>query len=198
VHVRPYGRPIPAGAPTSADKFWPIPMSGPVFTFGSAELHKANCIDWLRARLPSSIHGVVTDPPYGLVEYTPKELRARRKNKGVWRLPRSYDGYERAPVPRFTELRPSDVEQLHEFFHEWTRALLPALVPGAHVLIASNALLSHSVAMAVQSAGLEPRGQVTRLVHTMRGGDRPKYAHEEFRDVCVIPRSMNAPWLLFR
>jgi site-specific DNA-methyltransferase (adenine-specific) len=113
-------------------------------------------------------------------------------------LPRSYDGYERAPVPRFTELRPSDVDHLHEFFHEWGRALLPVIVPGAHVLIASNGLLSHTVAMAVQSAGLEHRGKVTRLVHTMRGGDRPKYAHKEFPDVSVIPRSMHEPWLLFR
>jgi hypothetical protein len=44
--------------------------------------------------------------------------------------------------------------------------------------------------MAVQSAGLEHRGKVTRLVHMMRGGDRLKYAHEEFPEVSVIPRSM--------
>jgi hypothetical protein len=35
------------------------------------------------------------------------------------------------------------------------RALLPVLVPGAYVLTASNALLSHTVAMAVQSARLD-------------------------------------------
>jgi DNA methylase len=78
------------------------------------------------------------------------------------------------------------------------RALPPVLVPGAYLLTASNALLSHTVAMAVQSAGLEHRGKVTRLVHTMRGGDRPKYAHEEFprgqRDPAVDARA----WLLFR
>lgn len=50
----------------------------------------------------------------------------------------------------------------------------------------------------MQSAGLEHRGKVTRLVHTMRGGDRLKYAHEEFPEVSVIPRSMHEPWLLFR
>jgi site-specific DNA-methyltransferase (adenine-specific) len=32
----------------------------------------------------------------------------------------------------------------------------------------------------------------------MRGGDRPKNAHEEFPDVSVMPRSMWEPWLLFR
>jgi DNA modification methylase len=170
----------------------------PVFTFGRASLYKGDCVAWLREWEQNSVQGVVTDPPYGLVEYTAKELRARRNNKGVWRLPRSYDGYERAPVPRFTELRPKDVERLAAFFHAWAAELVLTLVPGAHVLIASNPLLSHTVALSVQSAGLEHRGKVTRLVHTMRGGDRPKYAHEEFRDVSVIPRSMHEPWLLFR
>ena len=33
---------------------------------------------------------------------------------------------------------------------------------------------------------------------TMRGGDRPKGAHEEFAEVSVMPRSMWEPWLLFR
>ena len=33
---------------------------------------------------------------------------------------------------------------------------------------------------------------------TMRGGDRPKGAHEEFSEVSVLPRSMWEPWLLFR
>lgn len=33
---------------------------------------------------------------------------------------------------------------------------------------------------------------------TMRGGDRPKHAHEEFGGVSVMPRSMWEPWLLFR
>ncbi len=33
---------------------------------------------------------------------------------------------------------------------------------------------------------------------TMRGGDRPKAAHDEFPGVSVMPRSMWEPWLLFR
>ena len=33
---------------------------------------------------------------------------------------------------------------------------------------------------------------------TMRGGDRPKAAHEEFSGVSVMPRSMWEPWLVFR
>ena len=47
-------------------------------------------------------------------------------------------------------------------------------------------------------AGLERRGEIIRLTMTMRGGDRPKHAHEEFSEVSVMPRSMWEPWLIFR
>jgi site-specific DNA-methyltransferase (adenine-specific) len=47
-------------------------------------------------------------------------------------------------------------------------------------------------------AGFERRGEIVRLVMTMRGGDRPKNAHQEFSDVSVMPRSMWEPWLIFR
>ena len=89
-------------------------------------------------------------------------------------------------------------EKLRSFFHQWTRLLLPKLVPGANVLVASNPLLSPIVAGAMTDAGLERRGEIIRLVMTMRGGDRPKHAHEEFSDVSVMPRSMWEPWLVFR
>lgn len=75
---------------------------------------------------------------------------------------------------------------------------MPVLVPGANVVVASNPLLSYLVSGALARAGLERRGEIIRLVMTMRGGDRPKAAHEEFPDVSVMPRSMWEPWLLFR
>jgi site-specific DNA-methyltransferase (adenine-specific) len=52
--------------------------------------------------------------------------------------------------------------------------------------------------MALGRAGLERRGEIARLVMTMRGGDRPKNAHEEFPHVSVMPRSQWEPWLLYR
>ena len=172
-------------------------MPKPSFTYRECSLYHGDCFAWLQAREPTSVHGVVTDPPFAL-EYTDKELRARRGNKGVWRLPRNFDGYSRTPVPRFTELSKDDIERVHTFFREWGEVLLPSLVPGAHVMVASNPLMSHTVEAALHAAGLEHRGKVTRLVHTMRGGDRPKYAHEEYPEVSVMPRSMHEPWLLFR
>ena len=145
------------------------------------------------------IHAVVTDPPFGLVEYTPKEqAKLRRGRGGVWRLPPAFDGARRAPVPRFTVLTPANREQLAAYFEDWAEALLPVLVPGANVVVAANPLLSYVVAGALDRAGLERRGEIVRLVTTMRGGDRPKGAHEEFAGVSAMPRSMWEPWLVFR
>ncbi len=65
-------------------------------------------------------------------------------------------------------------------------------------MVASNPLLSYIVAGALADAGLERRGEVVRLVTTMRGGDRPSGAHEEFAEVSVMPRSVWEPSLVFR
>ena len=171
----------------------------PVFTHGDAKLYQADCFQWMEKCKPDSIQAVVTDPPYGLVEYTAKEqLKLLNGKGGNWRIPPSFDGHQRSPVPRFTTLRASDLERIRLFFQEFGRALSRVLVPGAHVFVASNPLLSHIVANALDDSCLENRGVITRLVMTMRGGDRPKNAHEEFPDVTVMPRSMAEPWLLFR
>ena len=159
----------------------------------------ADCFDWLARQEDNSIHAVVTDPPYGLHEYTPQQQLKLRKGKGgVWRIPPSYDGHVRSPLPRFTTLRDSEREYLHTFFFVWARLLLPKLVPGANVVVASNPLLSYIVSKAFADAGLERRGEIIRLVMTMRGGDRPKAAHKEFKDVSVMPRSMWEPWVVYR
>ena len=171
----------------------------PHLRLGRATLVCADCTDWLRRRAPNSIHAVVTDPPYGLLEYTPKEQAKLHRGKGgVWRLPPAFDGVRRSPVPRFTVLTPANREQVAAFFRDWAALLLPALVPGANVVVAANPLLSYLVAGALAHAGLERRGEIVRLVTTMRGGDRPKGAHEEFADVSAMPRSMWEPWLVFR
>lgn len=171
----------------------------PIFTYGRARLFRGDCLRWLAEQPVHSIHAVVTDPPYGLVEYTPKEQRKLRRGRGgVWRIPPSFDGHQRSPLPRFTTLTDAELSALDSFFYAWAKALAPILVPGAHVVIASNPLLSFLVAGAVVRAGFERRGEIARLVMTMRGGDRPKNAHEEFVEVTVMPRAMWEPWLVFR
>lgn len=48
------------------------------------------------------------------------------------------------------------------------------------------------------NAGLERRGEIVRLVRTLRGGDRPKLSETEFHDISVMPRSCYEPWGLYR
>lgn len=167
--------------------------------FGSSAMYLGDCMEWLRACEPRSFHAVVTDPPYGLVEYSENEQKKLRKGKGgVWRIPPSFDGVKRAPLPRFTTLSPADVANMSSFFEALGLLLFRVTVPGANIVVASNPLLFHCVANALAKSGLEPRGSIVRLVMTMRGGDRPKNAHDEFRDISVMPRSMWEPWLIFR
>jgi len=170
-----------------------------VYEFDGATLYHADCFGWLAARAPLSIEAVVTDPPYGLVEYTPKEQEKLRAGRGgVWRIPPSFDGHQRSPLPRFTTLRQDDLDALVVFFGKWAKLLMPVLVPGAHVVVATNPLLSHLISSALAGGGFERRGEIIRLVMTMRGGDRPKNAHLEFPDISVMPRSMYEPWVVFR
>ncbi|MFV0458702.1 MAG: DNA-methyltransferase [Actinomycetales bacterium] len=171
----------------------------PVLTHGRARMFHADCLEWLADQPSNSIHGVVTDPPYGLVEYSEKEQRKLRAGRGgVWRIPPAFDGHQRSPLPRFTTLTRAELERLDEMFTALAEALVRVLVPGAHVLVAANPLVSHRISTALSAGGLQRRGEVVRLVQTMRGGDRPKNAHDEFPDVSVMPRSMWEPWLLYR
>ena len=169
------------------------------FRFGKSVLFHADCFDWIKKRDNHSIHAVVTDPPYGLHEYTKEQqLKLRNGKGGVWRIPPSFDGHTRSPLPRFTTLSSEQLEEIRSFFFLWARLLLPKLVPGAQVVVASNPLVSYIVSHALADAGLERRGEVIRLTMTMRGGDRPKAAHTEFAEVSVMPRSMWEPWIVFR
>ena len=181
-------------SPDSSVENWQKP-----FKFGNTSLFHSDCFDWIARQEPNTIHAVVTDPPYGLHEYTPEQQSKLRNGKGgVWRIPPSYDGHTRSPLPRFTTLTSEQLEELQIFFSIWARLVLPKLVPGAHVIIASNPLLSYIVSCALAASGLERRGEIVRLTMTMRGGDRPKAAHEEFAEVSMMPRSGWEPWIVFR
>jgi site-specific DNA-methyltransferase (adenine-specific) len=162
-------------------------------------IHNADALLWLEKQRAHSFHGVVTDPPFSVVEYSPKELRKRRRGRGgVWRLPNASDGQLRQPAPRFTVLTGHDRMGVLAFHLQLAPRLYRVLVPGAHVMIATQCLVSHLVAEAFCMAGFEARGQIVRVVKTLRGGDRPKGGHRLHRDVSVIPRSCFEPWLLFR
>lgn len=171
----------------------------PAVEHGKAKLFHADCFSWLMCRDDASVHAVVTDPPYGLTEYSPKELQKLRNGQGgVWRVPPSFDGHQRAPLPRFTIMSEEDRRELYAFFKRFGALVARALVPGGNAIVATNPLLQHIVASAMSEGGLELRGSIARLTMTMRGGDRPKNAHEEFDDVSVLPRSQWEPWVVLR
>jgi site-specific DNA-methyltransferase (adenine-specific) len=162
-------------------------------------IFNTNAFKWLESAESNSIHAVVTDPPYGLLEYTPTELEKLKNGRGgVWRIPPSFDGCLRSPLPRFTVLGLTEKKALYEFFTALAKHLMHVLVPGAHAFIATNPLVSYLVYNPFIEAGFEKRGEIIRVVQTLRGGDRPKNAHLEFSDVTVIPRSCWEPWGLFR
>lgn len=162
-------------------------------------IYHAEALAWLEAAPARSIQAVVTDPPYGLLEFSAEQLEKRRRGVGgVWRIPPALDGCRRSPLPRFTVLSAADRERLREFFARLAERLRRVLVPGGHLLVATNPLVSQMVYEPLIAAGFEKRGEIIRLVQTLRGGDRPKNAEREFPLVSVMPRSGWEPWGLFR
>jgi len=188
VHPRSKKREIRGAAPT----LFPTPL-------GPYEIRHIDAFEWLANARPCSIHAVITDPPYGLIEYTPRELEKMKNGRGgVWRIPPSFDGCRRRPLPRFTVLTEANRAELRSFFHHLAQCLFPVIVPGAHVFIATNPLVSHLVYEPFLAVGFQKRGEIIRVVYTLRGGDRPKNAHDEFPGVSVMPKSCWEPWGLFR
>jgi DNA modification methylase len=161
--------------------------------------HHADCLNWIATQPDESFHAVCTDPPYGLVEFSSREVEKLRQGRGgVWRLPPKFDGKERNPLPRFTVLSENERAAIGDYFAEWGRILMPKLVPGAHLLIAGNPSLQSYVQQGMTLSGYEVRGAILRVYHGFRGGDRPKNAEQEFPDICVTPRGNYEPWMLFR
>lgn len=192
--TRVSSRTAPAAAPSEGRHPFPVSQPAP-----NVELVLADAMQWMAERDDNSLHAIVTDPPYGLIEFDDGEHEKLRKGRGgVWRIPPSFDGSKRSPLPRFTVLTPRDRERLTTFFAAFAYQAQRILVPGGHLVIASNPLVSSSTFAAIETSGLEKRGELIRIVKTLRGGDRPKGAEQEFAEVSVMPRSSWEPWGLFR
>jgi site-specific DNA-methyltransferase (adenine-specific) len=98
---------------------------------GRSLLVHADGLEWLGRVPENTLHAMVTDPPYGVKEYDCDQLEKRANgNGGVWRVPPSFDGHVRSPLPRFTALDAGDRKRLNRFFCEWSRAVRHALRPG--------------------------------------------------------------------
>ena len=165
----------------------------------SAFIALDDCFRFLNHLGDNSIDAIVTDPPYGVKEYDLEQIeKMKQGNGGVWRMPPSFDGNTRSPLPRFTALSTKERKYLREYFYEFGQLVGKKLKPGGHIFIASNSFLSLHVFSALENEKLEFRGEVVRLVRTMRGGDRPKNFEKAFPDVCSLPRGCYEPWGLFR
>ena len=174
-------------------------MDYPSEVVGNSRIIMADCLEWLSKLPKNSIHGVVTDPPYGLTEYDADQLVKRENGRGgIWRLPPAFDGAKRSPLPRFTALNERERKRLSVFFLKWSQLVTNALRPGGHVFIATNSFMSQLLYSALVAGGLEYRGEIIRLVKTLRGGDRPKNAEKEFPHVSSLPKGCFEPWGIFR
>jgi site-specific DNA-methyltransferase (adenine-specific) len=166
------------------------------------ELHEGNAFGILEQSFDeNSIHAVVTDPPYSVVEFQTAHVeKMREETGGVWRIPPELDGNKRKPLPRFTTLTEDDKEDLRNFFKKFGESVERVLRPGGHVFVACTQLLMHEVSAQLDEAGLERRDVLVRETKTLRGGDRPKGAHDhpEYNMVSSMPRVYWEPWLLYR
>lgn len=194
LHLSPTDKKTSAGQPPQAGSIPPTVELDPFVSLICGD--SMEVMDSLPA---DSFHAIVTDPPYGLIEYEAANHDKLRQGKGgVWRIPPKLNGVERAPLPRFTVLGPADRVKLVSFFKRFGQLAHRILRPGGHLFIASNPLLSSAVFHALSEAGLEKRGEIIRLVSTLRGGDRPKGSELDYPEVSVMPRSGWEPWGLFR
>ncbi|MFP4189053.1 MAG: hypothetical protein ACLFR5_06570 [Halobacteriales archaeon] len=163
------------------------------------ELHHGNAFEVMQEFEENSVHAVVTDPPYGVVEFETANVEKMRDGSGgVWRIPPELDGSKRKPLPRFTVLSEDDKGKLRDFFRSFGETVNDVLRPGGHVFVATTQLLMHEVSKQLDEAGLERRDVLVRETKTLRGGDRPKGAHEEYEMVSSMPRVWWEPWLVYR
>src|SRR3989441_11951779 len=106
----------PQKALTNLPQLRELPESHGRRTSSLYQIYHTDAFEWLKTAPMNSIEAVVTDPPYGLVEYSDKELTKLKNGKGgIWRLPPSFDGSKRMPIPRFTVLTESDQKSLRDF-----------------------------------------------------------------------------------
>src|SRR5437588_12780062 len=111
----------------------------------------------------NSVQAIEPGPPYGLKEYTGTQKQKLRRGKGgVWRIPPAFDGCVRSPLPRFTILSDDELSKLRHFFGDFARRAFRIMVPGAHVFIATNPLLSRLVYVPLMEAGFQKRGDIIR------------------------------------
>ena len=108
----------------------------------------ADCFQYMPGIEENSIAAIITDPPYGVKEYTSAEIDKKHNGRGgLWRIPQCFDGHKRQPVPRFSVINDDAKERknVFDFFTTFAGLAYRVLAPGGHVFIASTPLLSDIV-----------------------------------------------------
>ena len=165
----------------------------------SYRIFQVDAFDWLAECAPHSLEAVVTDPPFGVREFEPADLAKKRSGSGGnWRVPQTTGGAKRQAVPRFSTVTDQETEQIVGYFEAFGALVHRALVLGGHLFIANTPLLSDFMYRGLRAAHLEKRGEIVRVIKTIRGGDRPKLAELEFPEVSVMARGHWEPWGIFR
>ena len=104
------------------DRTKPLAFDYATERIGQSRIVHADCFEWLSRVPKDTLHAIVTDPPYGVKEYDFDQLEKRANGKGgIWRIPPSFDGHTRAPLPRFTALNRNERKRLSRFFVDWGR-----------------------------------------------------------------------------
>jgi len=150
---------------------------------------------------PNSIHAVVTDPPYGVVEFQTAHVEKMREGTGgsgesrlSW-TGRSESRFLGSPrsrrVIRKTSATSSSSSgsQSNESFARGSR------VCGLYPVTDARGLQTTGRSWSGTSGDV-----LVRETKTLRGGDRPKGAHDhpEYKNVSSMPRVYWEPWLLYR
>ena len=64
---------------------------------GRSLILHADCFEWLAHCAANSFHAVITDPPFGVKEFTRTEIeKLNNGHGGVWRIPPKIGGSQRA------------------------------------------------------------------------------------------------------
>ena len=124
-----------------------------------------DCFHFLKQLPNDSIDAIVTDPPYGVKEYDLEQIeKMKNGNGGVWRIPPSFDGNLRSPLPRFTSLNQKEIQRLKNYFEEFGKLIAQKLKPGGHAFIASNSFLSIHVFGSISNSELQFRVKLSDLL----------------------------------
>ena len=90
-----------------------------------------DAVHWLSEVPESCLHAIVTDAPNGLIEYSRGSSGKNPAGRGgVWRIPPSFGGAKRSPLPRVTILKPRAIEHLQSFFSSFAHQALREFAPG--------------------------------------------------------------------